>query len=311
LRQDGKLLTHEEYKSLNSIVSTEGGYLVAPQYSEKLLKKAFDGRQLALNVMNTTIGSNVWKEYIDTASYDNGVYVPGNDTTPSPINSEALKEIQIQVGEQYFGKKFHRSTLEDSFVNLEVEVMDSVMGGMLRLDADGVLNGLGTSASPLRGLLTYASGTSFGQIERVTSATNDAFGWDDVLEKLPAALSDDYHGNAKFCMRRATFFSLLTAKDSQNKYQIGNQISFLSTNVGVQLGIIGYPVLFDAGMPAVANGALAVAFGDFEEAYRKVNRVGFSIHRNDSDPQWVTLTGRSRVGGGVKKYDAVKLLVIQ
>ena len=167
------------------------------------------------------------------------------------------------------------------------------MLGMMRQQADDILNGVGSTEEPIKGLLTYANGTSWGQVRQTTSTTNDAIDWDDVLSVLPSKLKDDYHGNAKFGMARATFFSLLVDKDSQGKYQIGNQISFLSTNIGPQLGILGYPVLFDAGMPAVANGALAIAFADFEAAYRKINRVGFSIHRDDSNAKFLTLTGKS------------------
>lgn len=308
IRKGDRSLSPEEYKSINGVIDPDGGYLVAPQYSTALGKKVFDNRQIAAAITSTTIGSDTWKEYVDFADYSDSVYESQIDATGSDQGNNDFKEVVISVGEQYFPKKFSRSVLEDSFVNLDTEVMGSVQSGMMRKDADGILNGLGTTESPLRGILTYDNGTDWGQIQRVPSATSAAFDWDDVLEGLPSVLNDDFHGNAKYGMRRASFYSLLTAKDSQGKYQIGNQINFFDDNLSLRL--LGYEVLFDAGMPSVASGNLAVAFGDFAEAYRKVNRIGFSVHRNDSDAKFITLTGRNRTGGDVKQFQAVKLLEI-
>ena len=309
-RKGERALTHTELKSINGVIDPNGGYLVAPERSTSMEKRRFDGRAVALAVTNTTVGSDMWKEPFDNAAYDDGVYEDQITATGSDLGNNDFKEISIAVGEQYFPKQFSRSVLEDSFVNLDTEVMSSIQMGMERKNANGVLNGLGTTNSPLRGLLTYADGTSWGQIEQLESKVDDAIDFDDVLEILPAALKDDYHANASFAMRRQTFFKLITSKDSQSRYQIGNQIQFFS-NERVPLFLLGYPVLFDAGMPAVADGALAVMFGDLQAAYRKVNRVGFSIHRNESNAKFITLTGRTRVGGDVKNFDAVKLLKIK
>ena len=309
LRKGDKSITPAEYKSLNGVIDPDGGYLVAPEINPALAKRVFENRQLVGAVTQSTIGTDTWKEYIDYAAYADSTYEDQlTDNAGDPGNND-MKEIVIRVGDQYYAKKFSRSVLEDSFVNLDTEVMGSVQKGMARKDADGVLTGLGTTESPLRGMLTYEAGTNWGQVQQITSSANDAFTWDDVLERLPAALYEDFHGNAQFCMRRQTFFRLLTAKDSDGKYQIGNQINFFDENLSMRL--LGYGVLFDAGMPAVADGALAVMFGDFAEAYRKVNRLGFSVHRNETNPKFITLTGRNRVGGAVKQFQAYKILRIQ
>jgi HK97 family phage major capsid protein len=158
--------------------------------------------------------------------------------------------------------------------------------------------------------LTYDDGTNWGQIEQVESSTDNVVDWDDVLDILPSALGDGYLENAAYFMRRQTLNKLLISKDSEARYQVGNQIQFFS-NERLPLFINGIPVLFDIGMPAVADGTLAIGLGDLEAAYRKVNRIGFSIHRDDSNAKFVTLTGRNRVGGDVRNFEAVKLLKIK
>lgn len=310
IRKGENALTYEERKSINGVIDPDGGYLVAPERATTLRKRRFDGRAVAINVLNTTVGSNQWKEPFDDALYDDGVYEDQLTDTGVDQGNNDFKETLITVGDQYFPKKFSRSSLEDSFVNLDTEVMNSVMMGMERKNADGVLNGLGTTESPLRGILTYPDGTGWKQIEQVESAENDDISFDDVLNGLPAVLQDDYHANASYAMRRQTFFRLIISKDMNDRYQIGNQIQFFSTE-RVPLFILGYPVLFDAGMPAIADGALSVLFGDLEAGYRKVNRLGFGIHRNESDAKFLTLTGRTRVGGDVIDFRALKLLRIQ
>jgi HK97 family phage major capsid protein len=257
-----------------------------------------------------TISTNMWKEPFDNSPYSDTVWEDQITATGSDLGNNAFKEISISVGDAYYPKQFSRSSLEDSYVNLDSHVMGCVSDGIDRNIAAGVLTGLGTTESPLRGMLTFDDGTGWGQVEQIESAVEDSLSFDDVLDGLPSALIDGYHANAKFIMRRQSFHKLIIAKDNEGKYQIGNQIQFFSKE-GIPLDILGYPVMFDAGMPAVADGALSVMFGDFEAAYKKVNRIGFSIHRNDSNAKFVTLTGRKRVGGNVINFEAYKILRIK
>ena len=309
IRYGDKYLSHEEVKSLNGIVSPDGGYLVGVEVTPSLAAKVFDSRQFGSAVTNTTVGTSTYREFIDWGEYADAQNESQLEATGVDLGNNDIRQIDITVGETYYPKQFSRSVLEDADVNLDVEVMGSVSKGIMRKEAQAMLTGTGATNDPIRGLLTYDAGTDFGQIQQITSETSGVFDWDDVLENLPAALIGDFHGNAKFLMQRATFFSLLTAKDSQGKYQIGNQINFFDNNLS--LNLMSYPVLFDAGMPTVSAGTLAVAFGDFAETYRKVNRIGYAVHRDDSNAKFVTLTGRKRSGGGVKQWQATKLLKIQ
>lgn len=309
-RQGSDALSPDERKSINGVIDPDGGYLVAPERSSTVGKRRFDDRGASDSVAQQTISTNMWKEPFDNSPYSDTVFEDQLTATGSDLGNNAFKEISIAVGDAYYPKQFSRSSLEDSYVNLDTHVMGCVSDGIDRDIAQGVLTGLGTTESPLKGMLTYDDGTGWGQVEQITSATNDVLDWDDVLDLLPSALIDGYHANAKYIMRRQTFHKLIVAKDSESRYQVGNQINFFSKE-GVPMDILGYPVRFDAGMPAVADGALAVMFGDFEAAYKKVNRIGFSIHRNDSNAKFVTLTGRKRVGGGVTNFEAYKILKIQ
>lgn len=303
-------LSFEERKSINGVIDPSGGYLVAPERSTNLGSRKFNDRMIADAVQNITIGSMTWEEPFDNEDYNDGVYENQIDATGSDLGNNDFHMVSISAGEQLYPKKFSRSSLEDSFVPLDSHVMGKINRGMARKDANGVVNGLGSGNDPIRGILTYPDGTTRGTIEQVESFADNIISFEDVAEVLPGAIIDGYLANASYGMRRQTFLKLLIAKDSQGKFQIGNQMQFFSSE-RVPVFLFGYPVLFDTGMPAVADGSLAVAFGDFEQAYRKVNRVGFSIHRDDSDAKYITLTGRSRVGGDMYDFDALKLLKIK
>lgn len=304
-------LSHVEHKALNSVIDPDGGYLIVPQYGRDMINRVFEARQVMGNVSKVSVSGGVYKEYVDFEDYNDGVYQDQLSAAPSDSNNIDYDLLTLIVGDHYYAKDFHRSFLEDVGIDIQSDVMAKIDLGMTRQSAGNVITGDGSSsAGHIRGINTYANGTDWKSVEQITSATNDAFGWDDVLEKLPAALFEDFHANASFWMRRATFFSLLTAKDSQNKYQIGNQINFFNGE-NLSMNILGYKVLFDAGMPAVADGALAVGFGDLEQGYLIAERMGFAIHRDESDATKVKLTGRKRQAGSLRNGQAIKLLAIQ
>jgi len=309
----GRLSLNEiEHKSLNSVIDPDGGYLQVPQYGQEMVNRVFQARQVIGNVgsVNTTTG--VYKEYVDFEDYDDGTYQDQLSSAPSDSGNQDYNLLTVVAGDQYYPKDFHRSFLEDIGINIEADVMGKISQGMARKNAGKVITGTGTSGDgSIRGINTYANGTTWKTVEQITSNTNDALDWDDVLEKLPAALYEDFMANAKYWMARASFYSLLTAKDDQNRYQIGDLIQLVSGDNVLKPVINGHDVLFDAGMPAVADGALAVGYGDLEMGYVLNNRLGFSIHRNESDAAKVTLTGRMRVGGSLRNGQAIKLLAIQ
>jgi HK97 family phage major capsid protein len=309
IRKGALTLSYDEQKSINSVIDTDGGYFVMPTYSNQMIDKVFEGRQVIGSVNVETPSTGIFKEPVDGGDYDDGVYQSQRSDTPVDVSSNAFAVSTITAGDHFYPKVFMRSHLEDVGNDFQMKILNKIQAGMARQDAQGVITGLGNDTSPLRGLTTYANGTTWDKVERVTSATNDAFGWDDVLEKLPSKLFEDFWAGAKFFMQRSTFLSLLIAKDSEGRYQVGNQINFFDENLNLKL--LKWPVLFDAGMPAVADGQLAVGFGDLEAGYTLVRRKGFSIHRDDSKNDRITLSGHSRIGGGLRNGQAIKLLVIQ
>ncbi len=301
-------LTHEERKFINTVIDTQGGYLVAPQYNMNVTPKAFDGRAILEIAGRATTSSNEYIEILDGADYEDAEWSNELLDAPTDQDNEDFKELRFHPTEQIYTKKISRNALEDQFVTVQYH-LDQINKGATREAANDFINGNGVDKP--RGFLTYTNGTAInGEVEQLTSTSSAAFDWDDVLDILPSALKDDYHGNASYLMRRASFFKLLIDKDGQSKYQIGNQINFFDKS-GVSLSILGSPVKWDAGMPAIAANALAVGYGDFEQAYLIVDRVGFSIIRDETNPKFIKMHLRRRLTGGLKVGEAAKILKIK
>lgn len=302
-----RALSNEEMKSINTMNDAEGGYLVVPQLDPTLINKKFDGHGLLESCAKRTT-SGLYEVIVDWADYDKAYFSKEMPEDATLADGEDFAKIKFSNDVIKYGKKFSRIALEDSLLNVESDVVGKMRAGMSRKLGELVVKGLG-GANP-RGLLTYENGTKFGQIEQVQSAVSGQLTFKDVISTLPAKLKDGYHAGAKFIMSRASFFGLLAEADNDGRLQIADMVNFFSGQ-GVSMNILGYPVKFDCDMPAVASGSLAVAFGDFEEAYLLTSTPTVGIVRNETHPDYVQLWERERHDGKVVNFEAVKLLKIR
>lgn len=156
------------------------------------------------------------------------------------------------------------------------------------------------------GILSYAAGTSWGQIEQATSGTSGTIESDDIV-KLYYKLKDEYAKNATFLMNRSTVQALRLLKDTASDQYIWQP--------GLALGtpdtLFGAPVALASDMPAVVGGALSIAVGDFKRGYMIVDRVGIRMLRDPYTAKpFVLFYTTKRVGGEVVNFDAIKLLKV-
>ena len=72
--------------------------------------------------------------------------------------------------------------------------------------------------------------------------------------------------------------------------------------------ILGKPVVFAADMPTAATNAVAMAYGDFKQAYQIVDRKGISVLRDPfTNKPFIASTPRSEWAAAVVNYEAVAL----
>ena len=304
------MLTTEEQKSFNTIIDPQGGYFVRPEFMDSVIEKRFDAHQIHDVVEKVTRGSAQVSEAADWNDYDDSEYVNELANGPDVVTDDDYEQVTWNVKEVLYPKRFTRNSLEDSYIDVESYVMRKMREGIIRKDAALMIAGNGIDKP--RGLLTYDDGASSrDNIEQITSTNVASMAWEDVITLLPSSLRGAYHGNASYLMRRQSFYELLSDVDGMGKFQIGNQIQFLSTEK-VIMSILGFPVKWEGFMESAnVTGGKAVLFGDFESAYRLVTKAGVSLIRDDTNARYITLTQRERKDGKLKDGNALKMLVMQ
>jgi len=119
-----------------------------------------------------------------------------------------------------------------------------------------------------------------------------------------ANLKYPYRPNAQFVANRRTVSSLRKLKTAYADYlwvpglQAGRADSFA-----------GYNLTELEDMPDIAANSLSVGFGDFNQAYLIVDRVGVRVLRDPFTKKgYVGYYTTKRTGGGVQNFEAFKLL---
>lgn len=303
-----KSLEMEELKAINTANDAQGGYLVVPEVSPTLINKKFDNYGL-LEVCGKRTTAGNYEVIVDFADYDKSFFTKEMIEDATLSDGEDYARISFKNDVIKYGKKFSRTALEDTFTNVETDVLAKMRAGMTRTLGKYLTTGTG-GAVP-RGILTYPAGTKFGQIEQIESNESGKLVFKDVISKMPASLKDAYHATASYIMRRQTFFNLLAEVDSDGKLLISDMVNLFSAQ-GLSMNILGYPVHFDAGMPEVASGALAVAFGDFTNGYLVTTTPTVGTVRDDvTNPDVVKIWQRERHDGKVVEFEGIKLLKIK
>jgi len=301
LRKETNALSPEVLKALSVGSNPDGGYTVMPQMSNRIVEYRFESSPLRELATVETITSSSYEILVDADEFDAGwVSETGNR---ADTNNAQLKKIEITAHEIYAQPTATQKMLDDSMWDVEAWIVRKAGRKMGRVEATAFVTGDGVEKP--RGILTYSAGTSFGQIEQINSANAGALGADDLID-LETALKEDYRGNAVFLMNRTTVGVIRKLKDSNGQYlwQPGLANAVPAT-------LLGYPYRVGSDMPQVANNALAVAFGDFREAYTIVDRADIRLLRDPYTAKpYVRFYMTARVGGAVTNFEALKLLKI-
>jgi len=163
--------------------------------------------------------------------------------------------------------------------------------------------GAGRNVNEARGVLTYAAGTSYGQIEQVSSGSSGAFTTNGLL-KLQGSLKFQYRQGARFYAQRSVIYTnLLTLKDGEDNHYL---VPDFAEGFGFRL--LGDPIDAAPAMPAAAADSLSLVYGNFARGYQIVDRSGLVLLRDPytAYPK-VKFRFRKRTGGDVGVFEAIKI----
>lgn len=305
LRKGEEVMGVEERKALSVGTDPDGGYVVNPDLSGRIVTKVFESSPMRAYASIQVISSDALEGLFDLDEAASGWV--GETDSRAETNTPVLGKWRIPVHELYAKPKATQKLLDDASINMEAWLASKVAEKFARDEANAFVVGNGSNKP--RGFLTYASGTTLpGTIEQFPTSASGALasapdGGDALINAL-YGLKQQYRANATWFMNRATTKLVRKAKDSDGAYL---------WSPGIQAGqpatLLGYPVAAFEDMPDPASNSLSIAVGDMREAYQIVDRLGIRTLRDPySAKPYVEFYTTKRVGGDVVNFEAIKLI---
>lgn len=306
-------LTEAEKKTINVGTSTQGGYLVGEEMEagiDRVVQRYSAMRQVARVI---PIGSASYKKLVKVTG-TSGASRGGENTTPSNGTSPGWVELEFKPGTYVSEQRITSEALEDATQDVGADLEMEMGIEFAEMEGTDFISGSGVNGP--RGLTDYTNvanaSYSWGNVGYV--ASGGASSWaastpSDYLIDLVHALKRQYRAGASFLMNDATLGSIRKLKDGQGNYLWGmTKDSFMAGAVGT---LLGYNVVTDDFMADIGANAYPIAFGDFKQAYYVIERKGIAVLRDPATAfPHVRFLARRRVGGGIAKFEAVKLFKI-
>jgi HK97 family phage major capsid protein len=242
-----------EARALGEGTGSAGGYLVPQGFRQKLTEtlKYFSGvRSVAENVRSDTGNALPWPTNDDTANV--GALLAEN----TQGSEQDLVLAQKQLGAYKYYSKIVRVSielLEDSAFDLEAYLARKLGERIGRIQNTHFTTGTGT-AQP-QGIVTGAtSGVTAAAVGTVTV---------DELVSLAHSVDPAYRSDrSRWMMADSTLAAIRKLKDSQGHYLLEPDV-----RAGIPNTLLGYPVVINNDMAAMATGVKSILFGDFTAGY--------------------------------------------
>lgn len=229
----------------------------------------------------------------------------GGETT----NPQYAK-IEIYAEEMEIEPWAYNSALEDADFDVVADLIDEAGIGFGEGEGSAFVTGNGVKKP--RGFLTYDvvanASYAWGKTGYIASGGAGAFATsnpaDNILDLLHS-LKATYRNGAVLVMADTTLAAVRKIKDGS-----GNFYLFNPDPTGEFAGLVlGKPVVVDDNMPVIAADAYSIAYANWNRAYRIVDRKGITLIRDNLTTKGTTkFNMRKRVGGGIKNFEAIKLM---
>lgn len=305
IRKGEEVMGVEERKALSVGADPDGGYVVNPDISGRIVMKVFESSPMRAYASVQVISSDALEGLFDLNEASSGWV--GETDSRTETNTPQLGKWRIPTYELYAKPKATQKLLDDASINMEAWLASKVAERFARDEANAFVVGNGVNKP--RGFLTYGSGTTLpGTIEQFPSGVNGALAatpdGGDVLINALYGLKQQYRANATWFMNRASTRLVRKAKDSNGSY-----IWVPGIAAGQPASLLGYPVAAFEDMPDPATNSLSIAVGDMREAYQIVDRLGIRTLRDPySAKPYVEFYTTKRVGGDVVNFESIKLV---
>lgn len=311
LDEDGIL----EFKAHMVGSNPDGGYLVPADVRSEIIRRVYELSPMrSVARVETTVRDKVTYPIFDDVSTRSGWV--GELDLRSDTATPKIAELDFDVHELYSMPPATTKMLQDASTNVEQFIRTEVANDFARQESEAFM--LGDGVKKPRGVLDYATVDvekyERGKLGAKDTATAGAIDADDFI-KFRDHLLEAYQGNSVWMMNRQTFSTIATLKaGTSGEYLLNPRVLF----EGVDPQLLGRPVLFSPDMYAATTATglttteKVALYGDFREGYLIVDRLGITVLRDPyTDKRFVKFYTTKRVGGGVRNFQAIKVLAVQ
>lgn len=298
-----------EAKSLSAGSNPDGGYVVPFQLDstiDRVLSEVSPIRAIS-SVMQVSTG--LLRKPVNMGGAGAG-WVGEAESRPQTA-TPTLNMLEFPVMEMYANPAATQTLLDDAYINIEQWLADEVQ--ITFAEQEGAAFVAGNGVNKPRGFLAYDTvanaNYAWGKLGFTVSGGASDFAAtepENVFIDLIHSLKAGYRTGARFVMNSATLAKVRKFKDGNDNF---------IWQPGLQAGqpdrLLGYAITEAEDMPDVGAGEFPIAFGNFNRGYQVVDRIGTRVLRDPFTAKpFVLFYTTKRVGGGVKNFEAIKLLKI-
>jgi HK97 family phage major capsid protein len=305
MQKGEQVLEGTELKALSVGSDPDGGYVVTPDTSGRIVSRVFETSPIRAYASVQVIGTDALEGLFDLD--EAGASWVAETAARPETNTPKLGQWRIPVHELAAFPFATQKLLDDANINMEAWLADKVAEKFNRVENAAAVNGDGNGK--WRGFLTYTAGTTLpGTIEQFATGVSGAFaaapnGGDALIEVIQGTKTQ-YRANGTWFYNRKTGSAVRKLKDSDGAYLWSPGIA-----AGQPASLLGYPTASFEDMPDPAANSLSMAFGDMRAAYQVVDRIGIRVLRDPFTAKpFVGFYTVKRSGGDVVNFEAIKLL---
>ncbi len=297
----------EVYAALSKTTDAEGGYFAPVEWDRTIVNKLKQISKIRENARVISISVAGFRKLYNDRAVGSGWV--GETAARPATTTPAIGTLDFSPGELYANPAISMQLLQDAAVNLEDWLASEVETEFARQEGIAFLSGDGVN-KPF-GILTYVTGAAnaakhpWGAIVVTNTGAAAALTGDGFID-LMYGLPSEFAGNAKLYMNRGSMGAVRKLKDGQ-----GNYLWQPTYVAGQPQTVNGSPVVEVPGMPAVGAGNIAALYGDMDQTYLVVDRIGISVLRDPyTNKPFVHFYTTKRVGGGVYNPEPMRALKV-
>ena len=278
-------------KALSSSNDSEGGYLVDRTTSKNILAHIAANSVMRKLASIEEISTNSLEVLSEEGKFTAG-WVGEMESRPA-TGSSKLHKTKIEVHEIYAQPRATQKLLDDARIDVAKWLSEKIADKFAAIESDAFINGDGINKP--KGILSYTD---------VETVLYEKVITEDDLLKLYYSLDSSYSAHGCFLMHRNMIQRI-------RGFKCGTTGQYLWTP-GLALEtpdtLLGAPIYECADMP-FADGKAVIAFADFKQAYKIVDRTNINIMKDPfTEKPFVKFYATKRVGGAVINSKALSLL---